>query len=207
MDVSGTIEPNPWEPHFHENEEGERTHRHVHAPGSKLSFAIEIPLQVFSEPDTPVTELMLFRAEVSRMRAQVEHLRDETNLEEHSPVEQSFMVLTVHADLSLFQGVTQAIDQILTQRGVTPPASLISLESSNIAAAGFVEPAQPVDASPADDPLGVLYIAFHDGGLYRYADVPRSVAGGFYQAASHGQFFHANIKGNYEFTRIEIGVK
>lgn len=49
---------------------------------------------------------------------------------------------------------------------------------------------------------GTLYIRFHSGGTYRYSGVPVSVYRGLMSAASHGKYFHANVKGLYPYARI-----
>ncbi len=40
-----------------------------------------------------------------------------------------------------------------------------------------------------------LEIAFHSGGVYQYSGVPASIYQGLMSASSHGQYFHAVIKG------------
>lgn len=47
-----------------------------------------------------------------------------------------------------------------------------------------------------------MYIRFHSGGLYAYHNVPLSVYTGLMNASSHGQYFHAHIKGRYGDTII-----
>ncbi len=48
-----------------------------------------------------------------------------------------------------------------------------------------------------------LFISFHHGGIYSYADVPYAVFQALLDAESVGKFFHANIKGKFEFTKLD----
>lgn len=48
---------------------------------------------------------------------------------------------------------------------------------------------------------GVLYIAFRKGGTYWYRGVPEAVYRALLSAPSHGQYFHAHIKGVYPYGR------
>ncbi len=47
-----------------------------------------------------------------------------------------------------------------------------------------------------------LHIRFNSGGLYAYYNVPAGIYNALMSAASHGKYFHANIKGRYGDTRI-----
>lgn len=44
-----------------------------------------------------------------------------------------------------------------------------------------------------------LEIEFHSGGVYEYYHVPESVYTNLMNANSHGIYFNANIKKNYDF--------
>ena len=46
-----------------------------------------------------------------------------------------------------------------------------------------------------------LEIEFHDGSVYQYFDVPEFEHLGLMQAASHGKYFHANIKNRYRYRK------
>lgn len=50
---------------------------------------------------------------------------------------------------------------------------------------------------------GTLTIAFHNGGVYEYFNVPHSEYVGLMNASSHGKYFHAHIKNRYAFRRIQ----
>jgi len=63
------------------------------------------------------------------------------------------------------------------------------VESSNIKTVGWES--------------GILEIEFHSGGIYQYSDVPASVYTDMLNAPSKGKYFHANVKGRYEFRRIK----
>lgn len=65
---------------------------------------------------------------------------------------------------------------------------MIPVSSSNIASVGYAN--------------GILYIQFHSGGLYSYDNVPEDVYHNLIHAASHGRYFHANIKNVYPYHRI-----
>lgn len=65
---------------------------------------------------------------------------------------------------------------------------MIPVDSSNIASVGYEN--------------GTLYIRFHSGGLYSYSDVPASVYQGLMSAPSKGRYFHAHIRGQYNYRHI-----
>lgn len=69
--------------------------------------------------------------------------------------------------------------------------NMIPVASSNIASIGY-----------EGDVSGTLYVAFHSGRMYSYANVPRSVYEGLMSAPSHGKYFHAFIKNRYAYQRI-----
>jgi hypothetical protein len=50
---------------------------------------------------------------------------------------------------------------------------------------------------------GTLTIAFHSGGVYEYYGVPYSEYSALMNASSHGGYFHAYIKGHYNYCRIQ----
>ncbi|MGD0672457.1 MAG: KTSC domain-containing protein [Candidatus Binatus sp.] len=64
------------------------------------------------------------------------------------------------------------------------------VSSSNVAEIGY-------DASTM-----TLEVAFHDGSVYQYFDVPDRVYQEFMRAASKGKFLHANITNNFRYTKI-----
>ena len=47
-----------------------------------------------------------------------------------------------------------------------------------------------------------LEIAFIQGDVYQYFDVPDVVYQEFISAESHGKYFHANIKDNYRCVKL-----
>lgn len=57
-----------------------------------------------------------------------------------------------------------------------------AVESSNLASVGY------------DANSNTLEIAFNNGGVYQYFNVPESVYDGLMNASSHGQYFDRNIK-------------
>lgn len=51
--------------------------------------------------------------------------------------------------------------------------------------------------------LKMLEVRFRSGATYRYLDVPPSVFAAFMKAESKGRFFTQQIRGRYEFKRLE----
>ncbi|WP_343565235.1 KTSC domain-containing protein [Kiloniella sp. b19] len=62
------------------------------------------------------------------------------------------------------------------------------VRSSNIASAGYEN--------------GTLEIAFVDGGVYQYFNVPEYVYQGLMSAASKGRYFHDHIKDRYQTRKV-----
>lgn len=65
-----------------------------------------------------------------------------------------------------------------------------SVESSNLASVGY------------DTKSQVLEVEFKHGGVYQYFDVPENVYEDLMNADSHGKYFVANIKNNYEYLKM-----
>ncbi len=65
-----------------------------------------------------------------------------------------------------------------------------------------ITPVSSSDLASVGYENGKLYISFNSGGLYEYYNVPESVYNGLISAASHGRYFHSNIKGVYSYKRI-----
>jgi KTSC domain len=66
----------------------------------------------------------------------------------------------------------------------------ISVTSSNLSSVGYDVESQ------------TLEIEFNNGGVYQYAGVPEGEFEGLMSAASQGQYFHANIKNRYSFSKL-----
>lgn len=64
------------------------------------------------------------------------------------------------------------------------------VSSSNLSSVGY------------DEVSHVLEIAFHNGGIYQYFNVPQNVHVGLMNASSHGQYFYYNIRNVYGYRRI-----
>ena len=64
------------------------------------------------------------------------------------------------------------------------------LDSTNVASAGY------------DDATCTLEIEFHNGGIYQYFDVPRSIYDELVGAGSPGRFLHQQIRGVFRYARI-----
>lgn len=65
-----------------------------------------------------------------------------------------------------------------------------SVSSSNLAAVGYDEKEQ------------VLEIEFNHGGVYQYFDVPKEEYEALMNASSHGEYFSANIRNDYEYHKM-----
>ncbi len=64
------------------------------------------------------------------------------------------------------------------------------VESSNLASVGY------------DAENEILEVEFKHGGVYQYFDVPINVYGELMNAGSHGVYFSANIRNDYEYQKI-----
>jgi KTSC domain len=54
-----------------------------------------------------------------------------------------------------------------------------------------------------DEETAVLELAFVDGGVYQYFEVPSAVYAGLMSASSHGKYFDAYVKdAGYRYTKI-----
>ena len=69
------------------------------------------------------------------------------------------------------------------------PMERIAVRSRDIAIVGY-EPASQL-----------LEIAFRNGGVYQYANVPPEIHKGLMDAASHGVYFNKHIKDQYPSTK------
>lgn len=65
-----------------------------------------------------------------------------------------------------------------------------SVESSNLASVGYNEEKQ------------ILEVEFKHGGVYQYFDVPENVYKELMNADSHGKYFSANIRNDYEYQKL-----
>lgn len=66
----------------------------------------------------------------------------------------------------------------------------LSVESSNLASIGY------------DAESEILEIEFNHGGIYQYFDVPENVYEELMNADSHGVYFSANIRNDYEYQKL-----
>lgn len=65
-----------------------------------------------------------------------------------------------------------------------------SVESSNLASIGY------------DAENEILEVEFKHGGVYQYFDVPQNVYEELMNASSHGVYFSANIRNDYEYQKL-----
>ena len=74
--------------------------------------------------------------------------------------------------------------------------------SSQISGIAF-DSAAP-EAEESGQKVGVLEIEFKSSGaVYQYKDVPVSVYNAMLMAESVGKYFYANIKGKFEYVKVE----
>jgi hypothetical protein len=64
------------------------------------------------------------------------------------------------------------------------------VESSNLASVGY------------DAANEILEVEFNHGGVYQYFDVPESEYISLMSASSHGSYFSANIRNDYEYQKL-----
>lgn len=64
------------------------------------------------------------------------------------------------------------------------------VDSSNLASVGY-------DASSE-----ILEVEFKHGGIYQYSDVPEDVYEELMSASSHGIYFSANIRNDFNYIKI-----
>lgn len=65
-----------------------------------------------------------------------------------------------------------------------------SVESSNLASVGY------------DAENEILEVEFKHGGVYQYFDVPQNVYEELMNASSHGVYFSANIRNDYDYQKM-----
>lgn len=65
-----------------------------------------------------------------------------------------------------------------------------SVESSNLESIGY------------DAENEILEVEFKHGGVYQYFDVPENVHKELMNADSHGKYFAANIRNDYEYQKL-----
>ncbi len=65
-----------------------------------------------------------------------------------------------------------------------------SVSSSNLASIGY------------DSENEILEIEFNHGGVYQYFDVPESEYKALMNADSHGKYFSANIRNDFEYQKV-----
>lgn len=70
-------------------------------------------------------------------------------------------------------------------------SEMIKVKSSNIAAVAY------------DGEAELLRVQFNNGSVYEYSNVPEQTAQDFVKAESVGKYFHARIKGNFKFRKLE----
>jgi len=64
------------------------------------------------------------------------------------------------------------------------------VESSNLASIGY------------DEENEILEVEFKHGGIYQYNGVPKDEYDSLMSADSHGKYFSANIRNDYDFIKL-----
>ena len=64
------------------------------------------------------------------------------------------------------------------------------VSSSNIISVGY------------DTGTQTMEVEFNSGAVYQYFDIPQGIYDAFMAAGSKGEFFAAQIKGNYRYARV-----
>jgi len=65
-----------------------------------------------------------------------------------------------------------------------------NVSSSNLASIGY------------DAQNEILEVEFKHGGVYQYFDVPENIYDELMNASSHGVYFSANIRNDYEYSKL-----
>lgn len=68
--------------------------------------------------------------------------------------------------------------------------NMISVESSNIESVGWQR--------------NQLFVRFHNGGEYKYSNVPESLFHDMLAADSKGKFLHEHVKGKFPYVKVRI---
>lgn len=87
---------------------------------------------------------------------------------------------------------TESIEQTLSAGAASEEPALPTMHavtSANIASIGHDGTA--------------LFVAFKNGGTYRYDNVPVAIFGQLREAKSAGSFLHANIRGKFDAKKLE----
>ncbi|WP_235656452.1 KTSC domain-containing protein, partial [Fischerella thermalis] len=69
-------------------------------------------------------------------------------------------------------------------------------------------PMLPMNSSMAnaigyDSDRNILQIEFHNGAVYQYSDIDQDTWQDLHQADSIGKFFNENVRGKYQYERID----
>ena len=212
-DGGGFIEdgqPDPWaeawQTHVHDEDElieGD-VPPHIHTPGASWSVSVSLPLLLRHTDDADVIEMAEFRGLIMTMARALEAFKEQADLSEVPLPEAQFRVIAYNVDRMLAQALLTTVDKALVELGMDPPCQLQPVESSNIRSMGFVRREKAGAADFREKALmGWLYVAFTNGGLYRYSGVQESVMQQLINADSVGSAFAVLVKNaGYEFEQI-----
>lgn len=156
-------------------------------------ISVEIEVDFTPEEGVSLASVMRMRGAVASasqmMKGGMADLARGANLDGH--LEFAFGLFTMGGEL-LLDAVGVSLNDHLEAAGA-PVCSLYPVESSNIAAMGWV-------GDPGSTPVAV--VEFTNGSLYEYQGVGNALFSEWWDAPSKGRFLAAEIKDNFEFRRL-----
>ncbi|BAZ70456.1 hypothetical protein NIES4106_52500 [Fischerella sp. NIES-4106] len=101
--------------------------------------------------------------------------------------------IKIPAPVEAFEGlqhlneiVAEAKDLLLYEQSIP----MLPIHSSMATAVGY------------DDNKNILQVEFHNGAVYQYSDIDQHTWQDLQQADSIGKFFNENVKGKYQYERV-----
>jgi hypothetical protein len=84
----------------------------------------------------------------------------------------------------------------------------IVAEAKSLASYEESIPMLPINSSMAtavgyDDGKNILQVEFHNGAVYQYSDIDQDTWQDLHQADSIGKFFNENVRGKYQYERVD----
>jgi hypothetical protein len=104
-----------------------------------------------------------------------------------------FKLMQIHAPVEAYEGLKQ-LNEVISDTSLLCEAEMIPIVPTNSSityAIGYDADAQ------------ILQVEFQSGEVYQYFDVEAETWEDFHSADCIGEFFHQEIKGNYECDRID----
>lgn len=105
---------------------------------------------------------------------------------------EEFELVEIPAPIQAYEGLQQLNEIVATTvlKNAEEPIAMLPVNSSMAKAVGY------------DSDQQILQVEFHNGAVYKYADVDEDTWEDLHQAESIGRFFNYEIKGCYECERI-----